>query len=53
MYYKDGWLFRWRITTPDGTVTNHDNEPSSPDFLYWERTARDEGLRLRERYLTL
>jgi hypothetical protein len=51
MYYKDGWLFRWRHTDAAGNVENHDNAPSEPDFLNWESRAWEEGNKLKDMFV--
>ena len=50
LYFKDGWLFRWRFTDAGGNTTNHDNEPENPWYLDWEHRASDEAARLRRLY---
>jgi hypothetical protein len=53
LYFKDGWLFRWRHTAQDGTVTDHDNEPSSAEYLVWEARAWDEANALQPMFRSL
>ena len=43
LYFKDGYLFRWRVTDAAGNVVNHDNESALEGYLYWERTAKAEA----------
>jgi hypothetical protein len=43
LYFINDYLFRWRFTSAGGDEVNHDNEPTSQQFLDWERLALTEG----------
>jgi len=43
LYFKDGWLFRWRHTDVAGTAVNYDNDPGVHGYLEWEQRAQSEA----------
>ncbi|MDR0812861.1 MAG: hypothetical protein LBO63_02505 [Oscillospiraceae bacterium] len=43
LYFKDGYLFRWRYTAPNGKATDYDNVSYNSEFLQHEREARKEA----------